>query len=41
MATVVLDGLDKLATPEPVAERDAALVQAVTAVLPFHRPARG
>jgi hypothetical protein len=24
-----------------VAERDAALVQAVTAVLPFHRPARG
>jgi hypothetical protein len=41
MALVVLDGLDKLATSQPVAERDAAIVRAVNLALPFRRPATG
>jgi hypothetical protein len=41
MALVVLDGLDTLATSQPVADRDAAIVSAVTAALPCRRPATG
>jgi len=41
MTLVVLDGLDKPATSQPAAERDAAIARAATAALPFRRPATG